>query len=199
MAGCKAVCAAAPCAPPPILRALPSRRSCSSPATAAAAYPALTPVSTCAVPNSCALAATAARPPRFPPPSGWDVVAESGLDLATPPALPADTAAASSNPSPARCRTSHTTPSSYANRAPVPSQTALAHPSHCSLSRASRLSTRPSLLQCQECPRSNLSAMSPVCTHRLARSVRAGKKRCTSSHFLSRGLFARAFVTSEHP
>ena len=49
---------------PPILRAPASRRWCSPPATAAAAARALTLVSICAAPNSCAPAATPAPPLR---------------------------------------------------------------------------------------------------------------------------------------
>ena len=65
------------------------------------APPALARVSTFAAPNSCALAANRAPPPRSLPAFGWDVVAGPVPILAALPALPAGTAAASNNRSPA--------------------------------------------------------------------------------------------------
>ena len=66
---------------------------------------------------------------------------------------------------PARCCRPHTARSSCVHLAFLfQNKSRSFHPSHCSLSRASRSSTRPVNLQCQESPRSILSGMSPVRT-----------------------------------
>jgi len=96
------------------------------------------------------------------------------------------------------------TPSSYANRAPVPSQTALARPSHCSLSKASRRSTRPVLRSvsnlpgpiCQPCPRS-APQVSPVRKGR-ERMKEKNPSAVGATHFVAaRKLSARQVPTQD--
>ena len=161
---CRAACDAVSCAESPVLPAPASHRWCSPPARVSVEFPAAIRVSVCADPIAYALAADPAQPPRSVPASDSGDARVPDLGHAAPPALPAGTAAANNNRSPAQCRRSHTTRSSCADLALVPVQTAFFRPSHCSLSRASLISTRPVNLQCQESPRSILSAMSPVRT-----------------------------------
>src|SRR5579864_1273702 len=154
MVACKVARGAASCAESPSLLAPASPRWCSPPATAAAESLALTRASVSAAPKSCVCAAASIPPLRSLRASGSDAARVLGPDSAAPPALPAGTAAASNNRSPAQCRTSHTMLSSCTAHVHAPTQTAFFYPSHCSLSRASCFSTRPVKLQCQECPRS---------------------------------------------
>ena len=138
-----------------------SGRVAHPPATAAAVPLAPTRASTCAAPDSCALVVAPAQPPRFLPAFRWDVDAQHDPDPAALLVLFASSAAASRSRSRARCYRSHTAPSCCAIRFPAPTQTTSSRSPHCSLSRASRLFTRPSNcgvrnalgLKCQTCSR----------------------------------------------